>query len=82
MVLNNKASNGVMSMALRWISSQAGRVEVLRGAASLQYGSDALGGVINVLTRQLPAEGNIKGEFLDKLFYQQRLKQYIGYAKR
>ena len=40
------------------------KVEVLKGAASLLYGSDALGGVINMLD-PLPAElGKIKGEFL------------------
>jgi len=42
----------------------AGRVEVLRGASSLIYGSDALGGVINILDPLPPAEGTIKGEFL------------------
>ncbi|MFD0795071.1 TonB-dependent receptor domain-containing protein [Mucilaginibacter litoreus] len=42
----------------------AGRVEVLRGAASLQYGSDALGGVINVIDPPTPVQGNIQGEFL------------------
>lgn len=42
----------------------AERVEVLRGAASLLYGSDALGGVINIL-EPLPApEGKIRGELL------------------
>ena len=42
----------------------AERVEVLRGAASLLYGSDALGGVINIL-QPLPApEGQIRGELL------------------
>ncbi|MBC7744240.1 MAG: TonB-dependent receptor [Flavobacterium sp.] len=42
----------------------AGRVEVLRGAASLLYGSDALGGVINIL-EPLPApEGKIRAELL------------------
>jgi len=28
------------------------RIEVLRGPASVQYGSDAIGGVINIITRQ------------------------------
>ncbi|HYK77056.1 MAG TPA: TonB-dependent receptor [Daejeonella sp.] len=42
----------------------AERVEVLRGAASLLYGSDAIGGVINVLEPLPAAEGQIKGEFL------------------
>ena len=40
------------------------RVEVLRGAASLMYGSDALGGVINLLEPSSPPEGQIKGEFI------------------
>jgi iron complex outermembrane receptor protein/hemoglobin/transferrin/lactoferrin receptor protein len=33
---------------------EAERVEVVRGVSSLLYGSDALGGAINVLTRDLP----------------------------
>ena len=32
----------------------ADRVEVLRGPASLLYGSNAMGGVVNIVTRQLP----------------------------
>lgn len=42
----------------------AERVEILRGAASLLYGSDALGGVINIID-PLPASiGQIKAEIL------------------
>jgi iron complex outermembrane receptor protein len=42
----------------------AERVEILRGAASLLYGSDALGGVINVVDALPSPEGQIKGEVL------------------
>ncbi len=51
------------------------RIEVLRGPASVQYGSDAIGGVVNIITRQpslggeefemvLGVFGNPLGEFL------------------
>ena len=34
----------------------ADRIEVLRGPASLQYGSSAIGGVVNVLDKRIPRE--------------------------
>ncbi|MFD2285516.1 TonB-dependent receptor [Pedobacter petrophilus] len=40
------------------------RVEVLRGAASLIYGSDALGGVINLLEPSTAPDGQVKGELI------------------
>ena len=36
----------------------ADRVEVLRGPASLLYGSNAMGGVVNIVTRQLLSDGS------------------------
>jgi iron complex outermembrane recepter protein len=42
----------------------AERVEVLRGAASLLYGSDALGGVVNILDPLPAVQGQIRGELL------------------
>ena len=37
--------------------AEAERVEVVRGASSILYGSDALGGAINVITKPIPAVG-------------------------
>ncbi len=39
-------------------SSLAERVEVVRGPASVIYGSNAMGGVMNIITRKLPNEGS------------------------
>jgi iron complex outermembrane receptor protein/hemoglobin/transferrin/lactoferrin receptor protein len=49
----------------------AERIEVVRGAASVQYGSDALGGAVNVISNSLPdaidsnpfLQGQTLGEF-------------------
>ena len=38
------------------------RVEVVKGPASLIYGSDGLGGVINILPDRVPEEGVLSGE--------------------
>src|SRR4051812_5832408 len=40
------------------------KAEVLKGPASLMYGSDAIAGVINFITNQPVSEGSIKGNLL------------------
>ena len=40
------------------------RAEILKGPASLMYGSDALAGVINLITNVPVSEGSIKGNIL------------------
>ena len=41
----------------------AARLEILKGPASLLYGSDALGGVINIIDDIVPANGDLNGNF-------------------
>lgn len=41
-----------------YIASEAQRVEVSRGASSVLYGSNAMGGTINIITRKALMDGN------------------------
>lgn len=41
-----------------YIASDAQRVEVSRGASSILYGASAMGGAINIITRQAMEDGN------------------------
>lgn len=40
-----------------YVSSDVEKVEVIRGPASILYGSNAMGGVINIITREQQTEG-------------------------
>jgi iron complex outermembrane receptor protein len=50
---------GIMGHPLSdsYVASDAERVEVIRGPGSLLYGSNAMGGVINIITRKQSKEG-------------------------
>jgi iron complex outermembrane receptor protein len=50
---------GVMGhhIADAYVASDVEKVEVIRGPASILYGSNAMGGVINIITRKQDAEG-------------------------
>lgn len=52
--------NGIYghSIADAYHTMTAERVEVLRGPASLLYGSNAMGGVVNIVTRAMPHDGS------------------------
>ncbi len=44
------------------------RVEIVKGAGSALYGSSALGGVINILTRPIPLNTEVRFRMLGKLY--------------
>ncbi|MBR1575328.1 MAG: TonB-dependent receptor [Bacteroidales bacterium] len=48
-------------VADEYFAANAARVEVSRGAASVLYGSNAMGGAINIITRQPVRDGNELG---------------------
>ncbi len=45
------------------------RIEVLRGAASAIYGADAVGGVINIITKSFRSEDNLRTDISGELNY-------------
>lgn len=65
-------NNGVRQEGQQWgaehgieiDSYTAGNIEVFRGASSLQFGPDALGGVINILPIKPSYNGHINGEII------------------
>lgn len=59
-------------------ANTVGRVEILKGPASLSYGSDAMAGVINFLPPPTLTDGQIKGSILAN--YQTNNGLYGGYA--
>ncbi len=50
------------------------KIEILKGPASLMYGSDAMAGVINILTNVPVAEGTFKGNILSNFQTNNRLR--------
>lgn len=64
------AQNGINQEGQQWSShhgisvdqSSVGHVEIIKGPASLQYGSGAIGGVINILPERIPTKDGVSGE--------------------
>ncbi len=57
-----RAGTGNMAMIM---TRDVERIEIIRGPGSVQYGSAAMGGVINIITRQ--GEGSVNGEVYGSL---------------
>ena len=54
------------------------KAEVLKGPASIMYGSDAIAGVINFVTQTSVAEGTISGSFLSNYQSNNQLRGFFG----
>jgi iron complex outermembrane receptor protein len=54
------------------------RIEVLKGPASLMYGSDALAGVINIISQRPVAEGRITANVLGEYQTNNALRGFYG----
>lgn len=71
-ILSNGAATDFQTYGIRHISNTdpflADRIEVIRGAQGVLYGSDALGGVVNILSPELlytkEGESTVQGEVL------------------
>jgi iron complex outermembrane receptor protein len=44
------------------------RVEIIKGPASLLYGSEAVGGVINIIEEKMPDSGKVVGDFNTRFY--------------
>jgi len=65
-----------------YIASDAQRVEVSRGGASILYGSNAMGGAINIITRRATQDGNsLSARFMGGSYGTQRYLLTDGYRK-
>jgi outer membrane cobalamin receptor len=75
---------GIMGHPLpdSYVASDAERVEVIRGPASILYGSNAMGGVINIITRKQVFEGfNGNARLSYGSFNTQKYMGSAGYRK-
>ena len=66
-----------------YVASDVEKVEVIRGPASILYGSNAMGGVINIITRKQTNEG-LQGNahFLYGSYNTQKYMASAGYKKK
>ncbi len=76
---------GIMGhpLADSYVASDAERVEVIRGPGSLLYGSNAMGGVINIITRKQTNDGfNGNARLMYGSFNTQKYMGSAGYKNK
>jgi outer membrane cobalamin receptor len=70
-------------LADSYVASDAERVEVIRGPASILYGSNAMGGVINIITRKQSQDGfHANSRIMYGSYNTQKYMISMGYKKK
>jgi outer membrane receptor protein involved in Fe transport len=70
-------------LADSYVASDVNRVEVIRGPASILYGSNAMGGVINIITRDQIQEGlHGNARILVGAYHTQKYMANAGFSKK
>jgi outer membrane cobalamin receptor len=65
-----------------YVASDVERVEVIRGPGSILYGSNAMGGVINIITKKQTLDGfHVNTDFLYGSYNTQKYMASAGYKK-
>lgn len=65
-----------------YVASDAERIEIIRGPASILYGSNAMGGVINIITKKQKKDGvNANAKFEYGSFNTQKYMGTLGFKK-
>lgn len=75
---------GIMGHTLpdAYVASDAERVEIIRGPASILYGSNAMGGVVNIITRKQEYDGlSFKGKLGCGSFNTMKAMAGVGFKR-
>ncbi len=66
-----------------YVASDVEKVEVIHGTGSVLYGTNAMGGVINIITRNQPQDGySVNARVLYGSFNTQKYMLNVGYRKK
>jgi len=74
--MNNKNSQGITLEIQNWDLNDIERLEIIRGPGSVTYGPGAIGGIINIITRQGSTAPGVKAGTAYDAAYQ----SYGGYS--